>query len=140
MTEPGADSGTGRRAADYLCAHREALNRGLRECAAVFVPMQPCCTALVKHRPSFEVKSEKNLETGDRARTLGTKWGSERNREMEDIALTLPEDWWTWSGSNRRPLPCHGSALPAAPQAHSYIETTASVVQANAALQARSAT
>ncbi len=21
-------------------------------------------------------------------------------------------DWWTWSGSNRRPLPCHGSALP----------------------------
>src|SRR5438067_11601567 len=26
--------------------------------------------------------------------------------------------WWTWSGSNRRPLPCHGSALPAAPQAH----------------------
>ena len=20
--------------------------------------------------------------------------------------------WWTWSGSNRRPLPCHGSALP----------------------------
>jgi hypothetical protein len=28
------------------------------------------------------------------------------------------EDWWTWSGSNRRPLPCHGSALPTAPQAH----------------------
>src|ERR1700737_468432 len=28
------------------------------------------------------------------------------------------ENWWTWSGSNRRPLPCHGSALPAAPQAH----------------------
>src|SRR5436305_6443992 len=27
------------------------------------------------------------------------------------------KDWWTWSGSNRRPLPCHGSALPAAPQA-----------------------
>src|ERR1041384_1993113 len=26
--------------------------------------------------------------------------------------------WWTWSGSNRRPLPCHGSALPTAPQAH----------------------
>ena len=26
--------------------------------------------------------------------------------------------WWTWPGSNRRPLPCHGSALPAAPQAH----------------------
>src|SRR2546423_15344898 len=28
------------------------------------------------------------------------------------------EVWWTWSGSNRRPLPCHGSALPTAPQAH----------------------
>ena len=26
--------------------------------------------------------------------------------------------WWTWTGSNRRPLPCHGSALPTAPQAH----------------------
>src|ERR1035438_1484900 len=32
---------------------------------------------------------------------------------------TLPKIWWTWPGSNRRPLPCHGSALPAAPQAHS---------------------
>src|SRR5882757_1130746 len=30
------------------------------------------------------------------------------------------EIWWTWSGSNRRPLPCHGSALPAAPQAHCW--------------------
>src|SRR5258708_22112741 len=26
--------------------------------------------------------------------------------------------WWTWTGSNRRPLPCHGSALRTAPQAH----------------------
>src|SRR5205085_6527605 len=32
--------------------------------------------------------------------------------------LAFRENWWTWSGSNRRPLPCHGSALPAAPQAH----------------------
>ena len=30
----------------------------------------------------------------------------------------LSGNWWTWSGSNRRPLPCHGSALPTAPQAH----------------------
>ena len=29
-------------------------------------------------------------------------------------------NWWTWPGSNRRPLPCHGSALPAAPQAHDW--------------------
>src|ERR1700756_3645273 len=21
------------------------------------------------------------------------------------------KDWWTWSGSNRRPLPCHGSKV-----------------------------
>ena len=34
-----------------------------------------------------------------------------------DICKLLKR-WWTWSGSNRRPLPCHGSALPAAPQAH----------------------
>ena len=32
--------------------------------------------------------------------------------------------WWTWSGSNRRPLPCHGSALPAAPQAHMKTSTS----------------
>jgi hypothetical protein len=25
--------------------------------------------------------------------------------------------WWTWRDSNPRPLPCHGSALPTAPQA-----------------------
>src|SRR6202049_1324403 len=35
-------------------------------------------------------------------------------------------DWWTWPGSNRRPLPCHGSALPAAPQAHCLRDTTTS--------------
>src|ERR1039458_9537068 len=34
-------------------------------------------------------------------------------------ACKLLKIWWTWPGSNRRPLPCHGSALPAAPQAHS---------------------
>ena len=34
------------------------------------------------------------------------------------ILKRLKTVWWTWSGSNRRPLPCHGSALPAAPQAH----------------------
>src|SRR5579863_10701265 len=28
------------------------------------------------------------------------------------VAQTLRFNWWTWSGSNRRPLPCHGSALP----------------------------
>ena len=33
-------------------------------------------------------------------------------------AFEKRRNWWTWSGSNRRPLPCHGSALPAAPQAH----------------------
>ncbi len=37
--------------------------------------------------------------------------------------LQVIKIWWTWSGSNRRPLPCHGSALPAAPQAH--VEKTA---------------
>src|SRR5450432_1327818 len=31
--------------------------------------------------------------------------------------------WWTWTGSNRRPLPCHGSALPTAPQAHVLRQT-----------------
>src|SRR6202035_1098492 len=43
--------------------------------------------------------------------TRGQSTGREKSR--------LNEGWWTWSGSNRRPLPCHGSALPAAPQAHS---------------------
>ena len=36
--------------------------------------------------------------------------------------------WWTWSGSNRRPLPCHGSALPAAPQAHDWRDNSSIVV------------
>src|SRR5437879_13564925 len=27
------------------------------------------------------------------------------------------ENWWTWPGSNRRPLPRHGSSLPVVPQA-----------------------
>jgi hypothetical protein len=52
------------------------------------------------------------------------KWG---NTFLEDVKAVDVEkkllslrwiSWWTWSGSNRRPLPCHGSALPTAPQAH----------------------
>ena len=31
--------------------------------------------------------------------------------------------WWTWRDSNPRPLPCHGSALPTAPQARSGVGT-----------------
>ena len=27
----------------------------------------------------------------------------------DEMRLTLTESWWTWTGSNRRPLPCHGS-------------------------------
>src|SRR2546421_12514226 len=41
--------------------------------------------------------------------------------------------WWTWSGSNRRPLPCHGSALPAAPQAHSSEKQTKQLLFSTAA-------
>src|ERR1051326_5903243 len=48
------------------------------------------------------------------------------NTERVNVILLCEESclkagrnaWWTWSGSNGRPLPCHGSALPAAPQSH----------------------
>src|ERR1700722_5326537 len=49
---------------------------------------------------------------------------------LERIGLYVLEIWWTWSGSNRRPLPCHGSALPAAPQAHTSTETKVEEVTA----------
>ena len=39
-------------------------------------------------------------------------------RHLHKLRSDMARFWWTWSGSNRRPLPCHGSALPAAPQAH----------------------
>ena len=39
-------------------------------------------------------------------------------RQKGELLSVVKGFWWTWSGSNRRPLPCHGSALPAAPQAH----------------------
>ena len=42
----------------------------------------------------------------------------------------LENIWWTWSGSNRRPLPCHGSALPAAPQAHCRRECNSFILSA----------
>ncbi len=41
---------------------------------------------------------------------------------LENVNCRHRNCWWTWSGSNRRPLPCHGSALPAAPQAHGKTE------------------
>ena len=44
---------------------------------------------------------------------------STMRRCVPQPSAIAPSEWWTWSGSNRRPLPCHGSALPAAPQAHS---------------------
>src|SRR6185312_1879261 len=50
-------------------------------------------------------------------RLRSTKTAGHDPNEVSD-RLSCSGDWWTWSGSNRRPLPCHGSALPAAPQAH----------------------
>jgi hypothetical protein len=48
--------------------------------------------------------------------------GAVEVRPLDQIVLEVNAlgrfKWWTWSGSNRRPLPCHGSALPTAPQAH----------------------
>src|SRR5437667_11185463 len=41
-----------------------------------------------------------------------------RRQARKRYLQVVERKWWTWSGSNRRPLPCHGSALPAAPQAH----------------------
>ena len=48
-----------------------------------------------------------------------TSAATNSSRENQNPASEALRIWWTWSGSNRRPLPCHGSALPAAPQAHS---------------------
>ncbi len=65
----------------------------------------------------------------ERARWLHQDRGLQHSSDY-DAEKALPsrfqvqlwrEIWWTWSGSNRRPLPCHGSALPAAPQAHSCL-------------------
>jgi hypothetical protein len=50
--------------------------------------------------------------------------------------LSYREIWWTWSGSNRRPLPCHGSALPAAPQAHVRSDVRGGLKQLNSRLPA----
>src|SRR6185437_12069550 len=54
-------------------------------------------------------------------RLRSTKTAGHDPNEVSD-RLSCSGDWWTWSGSNRRPLPCHGSALPAAPQAHIWKE------------------
>src|SRR5947209_5423494 len=62
--------------------------------------------------------------TGPQANTLTAETAALIGKDRRDEVLSerarsaSERDWWTWSGSNRRPLPCHGSALPAAPQAH----------------------
>jgi hypothetical protein len=43
---------------------------------------------------------------------------SKTYRVFSGESLSCRDDWWTWRDSNSRPLPCHGSALPTAPQAH----------------------
>ena len=57
-----------------------------------------------------EAEDGRILQELQRGYTLGNQANCRQGGELS---------WWTWSGSNRRPLPCHGSALPAAPQAHS---------------------
>src|SRR5438093_8651263 len=52
--------------------------------------------------------------TGNIGSAASVDWVGARARRDHGI-------WWTWTGSNRRPLPCHGSALPTAPQAHSSL-------------------
>ena len=79
----------------------------------------------------------RRLHAGDSRKREGDGSGHQQRTETEAAsggsflnfrpgasrgAAKLLKDWWTWSGSNRRPLPCHGSALPAAPQAHIWKE------------------
>ena len=52
------------------------------------------------------------------------------------LSAEFLKSWWTWSGSNRRPLPCHGSALPAAPQAHMRNDVRGGLKQFNSRLLA----
>jgi len=36
--------------------------------------------------------------------------GGSKNARRLCRSVSLLKDWWTWSGSNRRPLPCHFSS------------------------------
>ena len=58
---------------------------------------------------------------GESARKKGAKKRARKNllpictkcyQTKNSVGGKLLILWWTWSGSNRRPLPCHGSALP----------------------------
>jgi sulfur-carrier protein len=59
------------------------------------------------------------FKEGDEVLLVPSIAGGSQSAEQHGTMELRSESWWTWSGSNRRPLPCHGSALPAAPQAHS---------------------
>src|SRR6266446_4981875 len=61
-------------------------------------------------RPPSFANSETQV---DRFELIGRTWRAGRSYPKAGF-------WWTWSGSNRRPLPCHGSALAAAPHAHCW--------------------
>jgi len=49
---------------------------------------------------------------GSRQRRKHVKLTPNRERAVEILLRQVPDCggdiWWTWSGSNRRPLPCHG--------------------------------
>ncbi len=52
----------------------------------------------------------------------GPRWGcpSSGKKKGPSLRLTPRYLWWSWRGSNSRPLECHSSALPAELQPHTF--------------------
>gem|GEM_PF-5870021 len=59
-----------------------------------------------RSEPRFDALRDKHLRTSPQAKTI-----------LNNVAILVGCFWWTCRDSNPGPLPCHGSALPTAPQA-----------------------
>ena len=69
--------------------------------------------------PIFSTTEGMRIKLGtSRYRLTACRWGWFSVGRWTGKALDWEMKWWSWTGSNRRPLECHSSALPAELQPH----------------------
>ena len=63
----------------------------------------------------------KQLPAGNRSESLPVIGVAIRSYKKGSSSHSTPRySWWSWRGSNSRPLECHSSALPAELQPHTF--------------------
>jgi hypothetical protein len=88
--------------------------------SAVFRVAQRLCAVGAEDQCAFSSCGNNALLVTDLKTSPLPRWLADGTKKRSSSRLTHRYSWWSWRGSNSRPLECHSSALPAELQPHTF--------------------